>query len=65
MSHQIGAAIMASAAGAVRDYLGEYDVAFLAGGIIAMIAAGLGIADQNPSPVKLRRRRWARQPAQA
>lgn len=43
MSHQIGAAIMASAAGAVRDYLGEYNVAFLAGGFIAMIAAGLAL----------------------
>jgi sugar phosphate permease len=39
MSHQIGAAIMASAAGAVRTYLGNYDIAFFAGGIIAMIAA--------------------------
>ena len=43
MSHQIGAAIMASAAGAVRDYLGEYNVAFMAGGFIAMIAAGLAL----------------------
>ena len=41
MSHQIGAAIMASGAGAVRDYLGEYNAAFLAGGFIAMIAAAL------------------------
>ena len=39
MSHQIGAAIMASAAGAVRTHLGNYDVAFFAGGMIAMIAA--------------------------
>jgi MFS family permease len=39
MSHQIGAAIMASAAGAVRTHLGSYDIAFFAGGIIAMIAA--------------------------
>ena len=39
MSHQIGAAIMASAAGAVRTHLGNYDTAFFAGGIIAMIAA--------------------------
>jgi sugar phosphate permease len=43
MSHQIGAAIMASAAGAVRDYLGEYNVAFMAGGFIALIAAGLAL----------------------
>jgi len=39
MSHQIGAAIMASAAGAVRTHLGNYDIAFFAGGMIAMIAA--------------------------
>jgi MFS family permease len=39
MSHQIGAAIMASAAGAVRTSLGNYDVAFFAGGLIAMVAA--------------------------
>ncbi len=39
MSHQIGAAIMASAAGAVRTQMGNYDAAFLAGGMIAMIAA--------------------------
>jgi len=39
LSHQIGAAIMASAAGAVRTYLGNYDIAFFAGGMIAMIAA--------------------------
>jgi sugar phosphate permease len=43
MSHQIGAAIMASAAGAARDYLGEYNAAFIAGGFIAMIAAGLAM----------------------
>lgn len=39
MSHQVGAAIMASAAGAVRTNLGNYDIAFFAGGLIAMIAA--------------------------
>ena len=43
MSHQIGAAIMASAAGAVRDYVGDYNFAFLSGGAIAMIAAGLAL----------------------
>jgi len=43
MSHQIGAAIMASAAGAVRTYLGDYHLAFLSGGMIAMIAAGLAL----------------------
>jgi MFS family permease len=43
MSHQIGAAIMASAAGALRDYVGDYNFAFLSGGAIAMIAAGLAL----------------------
>jgi MFS family permease len=43
MSHQIGAAIMASAAGALRTSLGDYQFAFLSGGVIAMIAAGLAL----------------------
>jgi MFS family permease len=43
MSHQIGAAIMASAAGAVRTYLGDYNIAFFAGGMIAMVAATLAL----------------------
>jgi MFS family permease len=43
MSHQIGAAIMASAAGALRTSMGDYQFAFLSGGLIAMIAAGLAL----------------------
>jgi sugar phosphate permease len=43
MSHQIGAAIMASAAGAVRTYIGDYQLAFFAGGMIAMVAATLAL----------------------
>jgi sugar phosphate permease len=43
MSHQIGAALMASAAAAMRDHLGEYNTAFLTAGFIAMIAAGLAL----------------------
>ncbi|MSP41680.1 MAG: MFS transporter [Deltaproteobacteria bacterium] len=43
MSHQVGAAIMASAAGAVRTYVGDYQPAFFAGGVIAMIAATLAL----------------------
>jgi MFS family permease len=43
MSHQIGAAIMSWGAGAVRDYVGDYNLAFLSGGVIAMIAAGLAL----------------------
>jgi MFS family permease len=43
MSHQIGAAIMASAAGALRTWMGDYHLAFFSGGVIAMIAAGLAL----------------------
>jgi sugar phosphate permease len=43
MSHQIGAAIMASGAGVLRTWLGDYQLAFLSGGVIAMIAAGLAL----------------------
>jgi sugar phosphate permease len=43
MSHQFGAAIMASTAGAIRTWMGDYQFAFLSGGVIAMIAAGLAL----------------------
>jgi MFS family permease len=43
MSHQIGAAIMASGAGALRTWLGDYQFAFLSGGVVAMIAAWLAL----------------------
>ena len=41
--HQIGAALMAAAAGGVRVWLGDYRMAFLTGGVIAIIAAGLAL----------------------
>jgi MFS family permease len=53
MSHQIGAAIMASTAGAMRTWLGDYQFAFLSGGVIAMIAAGLALQirpQRSPAP---------------
>jgi hypothetical protein len=34
---------MASAAGALRTWMGDYQFAFLTGGVIAMIAAGLAL----------------------
>jgi len=43
LAHQLGAALMASGAGAIRVWLGDYQFAFLAGGSIAMIAAGLAL----------------------
>jgi sugar phosphate permease len=52
MSHQIGAAIMASAAGALRTWMGDYQLAFLSGGVIAMIAAGLALQIKiKPQPI--------------
>ncbi|MEX0802167.1 MAG: MFS transporter [Candidatus Binatia bacterium] len=57
MSHQVGAAIMASAAGALRTWLGDYHFAFLSGGVIALIAAGLALqiktkpGEASPTPV--------------
>jgi MFS family permease len=43
LSHQLGAALMASGAGAIRVWFGDYQFAFLAGGSFAMIAAGLAL----------------------
>jgi MFS family permease len=57
MSHQIGAAIMASAAGALRTWMGDYQFAFLSGGLIAMIAAGLALQ------IKLKPKEMASPPA--
>jgi len=50
--HQMGGAVAATAAGAVRVYMGDYQYAFLAGGIMAMIAAGLALSirSQRISP---------------
>jgi len=56
MSHQIGAAVMASTAGVLRTWMGDYNFAFLSGGVIAMIAAGLALQiktqpkETSPSP---------------
>ncbi|MBI4491354.1 MAG: MFS transporter [Chloroflexi bacterium] len=51
-SHQFGAAVSATMAGAIRVWLGDYQYAFLAGGVIAMIGASMAllIRMQRPSP---------------
>jgi predicted MFS family arabinose efflux permease len=41
LAHQVGAAIMASAAGMLRTSMGDYSLAFVSGGIVALVAAGL------------------------
>ncbi|MEV6494008.1 MFS transporter [Actinoplanes sp. NPDC051633] len=43
-SHQIGAAIAATAAGLVRDRLGEYDLAWYVAGSLAIVAALMSLA---------------------
>ena len=48
LSHQLGAALMASGAGAIRVWLGDYQFAFLAGGSFAMFAAGLALRIRPP-----------------
>jgi len=42
-SHQIGAALMALAAGVVRDQLHSYDAAWYAGGALCVLAGGLSL----------------------
>jgi predicted MFS family arabinose efflux permease len=54
-SHQVGAAFAATAAGIVRDRLGNYDLAWYVAGALAIVAAGLSLL--------LRRRRTAPAPA--
>jgi hypothetical protein len=42
-SHQVGAAIAASAAGVLRDHLGAYDWAFYGAGTLAILASLLSL----------------------
>ncbi len=53
--HQVGGAFAATAAGAVRVAMGQYQYAFLAGGVMALIAAGLALSIRSvpisPAPV--------------
>ena len=48
-SHQVGAAIIASAAGLVRDFTGAYDFAWLCAGALCVLAAGMSLAIKRPS----------------
>ena len=42
-SHQLGASFAASAAGIVRTWLGDYQVAFISAGLMCLVASGLVI----------------------
>src|SRR6266851_4928640 len=52
-AHQLGAASIAFAAGAVRTYFGDYQLAFMTSGLLCLVAAGLvlRIARERPGPV--------------
>jgi sugar phosphate permease len=47
-SHQFGAAVAATAAGLVRDRLGDYDWAWYVAGALAVVAAGLSLLLLRP-----------------
>ena len=48
LSHQLGGAISATAGGAVRVWLGDYQMAFLAGGVLAMLGACMALLVRDP-----------------
>jgi sugar phosphate permease len=50
-AHQLGAATMAFAAGALRTVFGSYQVSFMSAGLLCLVAAGLVIRiGRNPQP---------------
>src|SRR5438270_2315732 len=53
-AHQLGAATIAFAAGAVRTYFGDYQIAFMSSGLLCPVAAGLvlRISHQRPARVE-------------
>ncbi|MDX6216278.1 MAG: hypothetical protein QOG99_1862 [Frankiales bacterium] len=54
-SHQVGAAVAAAVAGALRTSLGSYDLAWYGAGALCLVAAGLslGIGRRSYLPVRL------------
>ena len=52
-AHQMGAATIAFAAGAVRTFFGDYQIAFMSSGLLCLLAAGLvlRIARERPGNV--------------
>lgn len=49
-AHQIGAAAIAFAAGAVRTVFGDYQIAFMFSGLLCLLAAGLVLRIARPRP---------------
>jgi predicted MFS family arabinose efflux permease len=54
-AHQLGAASIAFAAGAVRTFFGDYQLAFMSSGLLCLLAAGLvlRIARERPGPLEV------------
>ena len=52
-SHQIGAATIAFAAGAVRTYFGDYQFAFMFSGLLCLVAAGLVLRIAREKPGRI------------
>jgi len=48
-SHQVGAAVAATAAGLVRDRLGDYRLAWYVAGVLAIGAAALSLSLRRPA----------------
>ncbi|MGH7763116.1 MAG: MFS transporter [Candidatus Dormibacteraceae bacterium] len=55
-AHQFGAASIAFAAGAVRTYFGDYQLAFMSSGLLCLIAAGLVLRIGRSRPAGVRTR---------
>jgi len=51
-SHQLGAATAALGGGAVRVWLGDYQMAFLAAGVLAMVGAGMALLIRVEQPAR-------------
>ena len=49
-SHQLGAAFAAFAAGAVRTWVGDYQLTFISAGLLCLIASGLVIRIGRAAP---------------
>ena len=47
-SHQLGAAAAAFGAGAIRTWVGDYELAFLSAGLLCLLAAGLSMTIARP-----------------
>jgi sugar phosphate permease len=51
-AHQLGAASIAFAAGAVRTFFGDYQLAFMSSGLLCLVAAGLVLRIARPRPAE-------------